>query len=479
MAVVRSLTLRIAAALLGLWAAATPGGAQENTPTPEKSAKVVVIPVRDEISDPVLYILRRGIKEAIEQKADTVVLDMNTPGGSVATTFEILLALEKFPGKTVTYVNRDATSAGALISAGTNEIWMSPKGTIGSSEPVLATGGDISESMRRKVISYIKARVRAITDGQGYRGDVISAMIDPDIEFKIGEQVIKEKGGLLNLTAREATATYGDPPVSLLAAGTATTIDDLLDQLHGKGNYQVQQFEPSWAEKLAQYLNAVTPLLLAIGMLALFIEFKTPGFGFFGITGIVLLGVVFFGKHVAGLSGYEPFLLLALGLALIAVEIFFMPGSVAPALTGGILVLASLVWAMMDIWPGEPISFSSDALLRPLLDVTLGVVGAIVLFVALLKFLPQGGPWGNMILQTTVAGEPKLRPIHGHEEGHADAASLVGMTGRAVTSLFPSGQVEINSKRYEAKLAIGFADSGTRVRVTGVSEFGLNVEVIP
>ena len=124
-------------------------------------AKVVIIPIRDQIAKPELYILRRGLKEAIDNKVDTIVLDMETPGGALDVTFEMLKALEKFPGKTVTYVNREAISAGALISAGTDEIYFSPAGVIGAAAPVLATGAEIDETMRSKIVSYLKARVRS------------------------------------------------------------------------------------------------------------------------------------------------------------------------------------------------------------------------------------------------------------------------------------------------------------------------------
>jgi membrane-bound serine protease (ClpP class) len=457
------------------------GPARAAEPAAERNApaKVVIIPIRSQIAKPALYVVRRGLKEAIEKNADTVVLDMETPGGALDVTFDMLKALEKFPGKTVTYINREATSAGAIIAAGTDEIWFAPLGTIGSSEPVLATGADLSDAMRRKLVSYLKARVRAISEGKGYRGQVISAMIDYEPEFKIGEHVIKPKGELLNLTATEAVAEYGDPPMPILGAGIADNLEDLLDQLHGKGNYTTERFEITWSERLAQYLTAITPLLLAGGLLCLFIEFKTPGFGIFGISGILLLGVVFLGHHVAGLSGYEPLLVFLLGVVLIAVEVFFFPGTMIPALVGAALMLGSLVWAMLDLWPGEPVSFSGDVLLRPLANVMAGVVIAVFLFLAMLKFLPQGGPWGGMILESAVGGEPGgPRALHASGPDAPQVSELVGQSGVASTALFPSGQVEVAGRRYEAKLAMGFAEAGTPVTVTGVSEFGLIVETL-
>ena len=442
--------------------------AEAEKPLPKPApVKVVVIPIRDQIAKPELFILRRGLKQAIEQKVDTIVLDMETPGGSLDVTFEMLKALEKFPGKTVTYVNREAISAGALISAGTQEIYFAPGGVIGAAAPVLATGGEIDETMRGKLVSYLKARVRSISEGKGYRGQVISAMIDMDYEFKIGNEVIKPKGELLSLTAQEAMKTYGDPPQSLLGAGIADNLDALLDKIHGAGNYSVERLEVTWSERLAQYLTSLTPFLMGIGLVCLFIEFKTPGFGIFGITGISLLAVVFIGQFVAGLSGHEPILFFLLGVTLVLVELIFFPGMMVFALTGGVLIFGSLVWAMTDLWPGEPIPLKGDVFVRPLVSVISGVLLAVILFFAVLRFLPQGGLWGKMVLDAAVTGEPL--PVR---------TSLVGETGFAATALFPTGQVEIGGRRYEASLAVGHADAGTPVKVTGLAEFGLAVEVV-
>lgn len=459
--------------MLALWPA--PEGRAAEAPTAEKAAaKVMVIPIHGQISPPQLYILRKGLKQAIEQGVDTVILDMDTPGGRIDVTFEMLKALDKFPGKTATYVNDEAISAGALISAGTDEIHLSPDGLIGAAAPVQSTGQDIDPTMKEKVVSYLRARVRSVSEGKGYRGDVISAMIDREFELKIGDKVIKPKGELLTLTASEAMKPYGDPPQPLLGTGIAADLDELAGKLSGAEKPGMIVYHVTWSEKLAQYLTALSPVLIGLGLLALFIEFMTPGFGFFGIAGIALLGVVFFGHYVAGLSGHEPLLFFLLGVALVAVEVFFFPGTLIPALLGG-----ALVWAMLDLWPGEPVSFSGDVLVRPLANVIAAFVIAVVLFVLLLRFLPSGGPWGNMVLQTAVGGEPGApRPLNTGTRETETSASLIGSTGIAVTALFPSGQVEIAGRRYEAKLAMGSADAGTRVCVTDVKSFGLIVEVL-
>jgi membrane-bound serine protease (ClpP class) len=438
-----------------------------------KISKVVVIPVRAQIATPELYILRRGLKEAIEQKVDTVVLDMETPGGALDVTFEMLKALEKFPGKTVTYINQEAISAGALISAGTDEIYFAPGAVIGAAAPVLATGGEIDETMRGKIVSYLRARVRAISEGKGYRGEVISAMIDMDYELKIGDEVIKPKGELLSLTATEAMKLYGDPPQPLLGSGISENINALLDTLHGPGNYSVVTLEVTWSEKLAQYLTLATPILLGLGLLGLFIEFKTPGFGIFGVLGLSFLGIVFFAQYAAGLSGHEPLLFFIIGITLVIIDLVFFPGTFVLALLGITMMLGSLVWSMSDLWPSEPLELSSDVFVRPLANVLAGVILAMLMFLGLLRFLPRGGLWGHMVLDAAVRGEPDS-----YVSASVRAATMAGQTGIAVTPLYPSGQVEIAGKRYEARLAVGFADAGVPVVVTRQGEFGLLVEVL-
>jgi membrane-bound serine protease (ClpP class) len=445
-------------------------------PAPRAAQRVYVIPVQEEIGSAVLYIVRRGIKEAIDQKADAIVFDMKTPGGALDTTLEIMEAIAKFPGTTITYVNNEAISAGAFISASTQEIWFSPTGIIGAAAPVSAGGQEIDKSMRQKVVSYLKARLRATSEGRGFRGQVISAMVDDQYELKIGEKVLKEKGELLSLTASEAAKTYGEPPQTLLSAGTAKDLGDLIKQRFGPAQPVITTLRVTWSESLAVWLNAISPLLLGIGLLSIYIEFKTPGFGIFGVVGIVCLAVVFLSSYVAGLSGHEPMLVFGLGLILLAVEIFFFPGIAVLALTGLALMLGSLVWAMADLWPNESftVAWTGDAFTRPLTTLGLGLLVAVALGVILARFLPRGWVWDKMIVQSTVGGAAQM--AGGGVGSAADVTALIGRAGVAASALRPFGQVEIDGKRYEARVDIGAIERGRPVVVRGYSDFGLTVE---
>lgn len=459
--------------------AAEPEAVSPAAPAPAVAARkmtVYVIPVREEINKPTLYIIRRGLKEAIEQKADAVVLDMDTPGGALDVTFEIMEALDKFPGLTLTYVNKEAMSAGAFISAATTEIYFAPNGVIGAAAPILATGGDVDKTMKQKIVSYLRARMRASSEGKGYRGQVISAMIDEDYELKIGDKVLKPKGELLSLTATEALEKYGEPPQALLGAGKAADIGALLQSRFGATGYEVRNFKVTWSEELAQYLTALSPILLGLGLLALFIEFKTPGFGIFGITGIVLLAVVFLSSYVAGFSGHEPLLVFAVGLLLVGLELFFFPGVFIVALLGIGLMLGSLVWAMADLWPGQPltVAWSGNAFVEPLQNLGLGMVLAVAMGAALVRYLPHGWVWDKLVVGSAIGGAAQVAGLSPQEAGAVE--SLIGQRGVAATVLRPSGQVEIGGRRYEAIVEVGAVNAGDTVVVRGRTAFALVVE---
>lgn len=454
------------------WLAAQEETAPQAELSPPASRPVAfVIPVQDQIGKPTLYILRRGLKEAIEQKADMVVLDMDTPGGDAGTTIEIMEALNRFEGKTATFVNDEAGSAGAIIASVTDDIYFAPTGVIGAAELILGTGQDAPEALKRKMESYIRAKSRALSAGEERRADVLKAMMNSEFELKIGDKVLKPKGELLTLSAQEAVKLYGDPATPLLGAGVVKSVDELLAKKFGAGHYEVRRFQVTWSETLAQYLTAFSPVLMGLGMLALFLEYKTPGFGWPGITGIVLLAVVFFGHYIAGLSGHEPALVFGVGLLLLAVELIFFPGVVLPAVLGVGLMLGSLLWAMADVWPNQSIDFSGDLLLLPAINLGLALVITAVGGALLVRFLPKTWFWDRLVLGAAVSAT-----AGGDLQTATATDPLLGAEGTAVTAMFPSGEVEVEGRRYQAQVALGHVAAGDRVVVTGRTGFNLLVE---
>ena len=120
-------------------------GACANLPAAEGQKKVFIIPIRDEIAEPLVYTVRRGVKEAMDAKADAILINMDTYGGSVKSMIEIAEIINQFKGETISYVNTKAFSAGALICFATKKIYMAPQSQIGAAAVVTSApnGGGI------------------------------------------------------------------------------------------------------------------------------------------------------------------------------------------------------------------------------------------------------------------------------------------------------------------------------------------------
>lgn len=441
---------------------------------PSGPVSVYVIPIQGAISKPNQFIYRRGAKAAITENIDVLVLDIDTPGGRGDVMFDLMEGLQEFRGTTIAYVNNEALSAGAFISFAADEIWYAPTGIIGAAEVVQGTGEDIPQAMKRKLQSYINAKIRAIANEHPHKADVMRAMTDESFVLERDGKVLKEAGELLSLTADEALTPYGEPPVALFGAGIADSVEALLEQRYGAGNTARTDFTISWSEELAKFMDSIAPILLGIGVLALFLEFQTPGFGVFGISGITLLGIVFLSNYVAGLAGQEAILLFLLGLVLVAVELFLFPGVALFMITGLLLVLGSLIWSMADLWPTSDggIVWKPEVFLKPFLELSLGFIVAAVGMVLVGRFLPQRWVQRRIGLQT-VAASPSATLASGGPS-HAQLPD-VGSQGVVVAPLRPVGVVEVNGTRFDAVADWGTLDNGQSIQVVGTRNFALRV----
>jgi membrane-bound serine protease (ClpP class) len=439
------------------------------------------IPIRDQIGPPILDILRRGLKDAIISKADIVILDMDTPGGELGVTLEIMQEIiesfDRFDGSIITYVNREAISAGAYIAIATNEIAFAPYAQIGAAEAVSGGGGNIDSSMKRKVNSYLKAKIRSYSGNYRYRSRVMGSMMDANETLLIDGKpplaadgsVIQKEGELLTLTAEEAVRQYGDPPQPLLGIGVYETVETLLDEKLGVGNYQLIKMEINWAEKAGLWLNSVGPIIIGIGLLGLFIEFKTPGFGFFGIGGIVFVLIFFGSKYVSGLAGQEEILVFLLGVSLVVVELFLFPGLIFPAIIGLFMIIASILWAMVDVWPNTDFNWSVATFEGPVKELSYAILITIGLVLLLTRILPKTTVWNNLILSSTVGNATFNNATQG------ETSPVVGTLGKSVSELYPIGQVEFDGRRYEARSNLGKITKGATVKVIGNDDYGLIV----
>lgn len=449
-----------------------------SSPTPGQVRKVYVIPIREDIGAPLVYVVRRGVKRAIEDQAELLVLDMETNGGRVDKTEEIIQILNQFPGRTVTYVNRRAFSAGAFISFATQQIFMAPESVIGAAAPIImAPGGGpqaVSETVEAKMTSACAAMVRASAEKNGHNVDVAEAMVRRSKALVIDGEELNQKGELLTLTSQAAQKRYGNPPKPLLSAGTYPSLDDLLTGI-GFGGHRRIYVEPTGWEKVGSFLSSeiVSSILLVIGVLGIYLEFKAPGLGIPGVIGGCAFALYFLGGYLAGLSGAGWILLFILGLVAVVVELFFLPGTLVLGLAGAAMMILSIVMALVDayprpdgIWPALP---ERDALLRPLNTLLLAFLGAAGAVLALARLLPHTALY-RAAGSHTASGQETEKHLSQRREG------LLGREGITLSVLRPGGKAQFGEQICDVLSRGEMIGKGERVKVIGFSGMEALVE---
>lgn len=464
-----------------LWVCLVLGGLGWGTParadaTVSAAPKTVyVVPIREDIMPPLVYVVRRGVKEAMEAKADLLVLDMDTNGGRVDVTEEIIGILSKFPGDTLTYVNRKAFSAGAFIAVATRRIFMADEAVIGAAAPMMMVPGggpaQLPETVEAKMTSGIKALIRAKAEKHGHNVEVIEAMIDRNKELVIDGKVINPKGQILTLTSSEAQREYGEPGKPLLSAGTYASMEALMKGIGMEGATRVE-VRQTGVEKIAFWLNAISPLLLALGLIGIYMEFKTPGFGLPGSIAVAALLLYFLGGYIAGLSGMEWVAVFALGVILIGLELFLFPGTLALGLTGSLLVLVSIVMAATDLYPGMPAVPSLPALELPVRNLGLSLVLTAAGVWALGWVLPKTPAYHALVSQSTSGGASDA-------VRERERAGQVGREGVALSVLRPGGKARFGDEILDVIADGGMIERGTRVRIIRHSAREAVVEPCP
>jgi membrane-bound serine protease (ClpP class) len=427
----RSMVMLVALAS-GVWCTWRPAARADDAP----ARPVCVLTIHEDISRNTLFLVRRGLREAEEKNAAALVLDMSTNGGRIDATADIIRLLERAPMKTYTFVNDKAYSAGAYIAAATDKIFMAPGSVIGAATPVMLGESGVQElpkSYEEKLTSAMRARIRATAQDKGHDPEVFEAMVDADRGLTIDNKEITPKGKLLTLTNDEAAKKYGHPPAPLLSAGTVNSVGELLESvgLKGAGMFVVS---PYGFEQLARWITVISPILILIGFLALYIELSHPGVALPAIVAIACFTIYFLGYIVAGLAGWEEVALFVFGLVLLAIEFFLFPGHFLSAALGTVAVLAALVLAMTGRLPSEPVVPTWPQLEIPLAKVFGALIGAMIAATWLARYLPQSALFKKMELAAATSS------VEGYTTSSGGDRDLLGATGIAETNLRPSGK---------------------------------------
>lgn len=404
--------------------------------------KVYQVPLHQEVEKGLHAFLQRSFKEAKTEGAETIVLDIDTPGGFVDAADQIAKLMKTTDDvKIVAFINDRALSAGAFLALYADEIYMTPNGSIGAAQ-VIDGSGNAAET---KANSYWLAQMKNAAKHSGRDTQYALAMANPEIDLP---DLRAQKGELLTLTADEAEKVgYSE--------GTVASFDELLKKLDLE-DAQVISTAETFTEKMARFITnpVVVPILLSVASLGLIVELYSPGFGVPGSMGLTALFLFFYGHTVAGLAGYETLLLFLLGVALIIAE-FFVAGGIA-GIFGVLAIIGSILLA------GTNLAFMAVSVL---IAIAVALIGAVVI----MKFFGKKLHLLNkIILMDTMDTESGYVSNKNRNE-------LLQKVATTITPLYPSGVAEVDGERIDVVSEGRYIESGKEVVIVAVEGFRIVV----
>lgn len=400
-----------------------------------KQPIVYYIPVEQAVERGLEAFIKRSINDAIEEGADHIVLEINTPGGAVDAAGNIAQIIRTTEIPITAYIVKNAISAGAYIALNADQIVMAPSSTIGSAG-VIDSAGNAAD---KKTQTFWLSEMKAAAELNGRDPLYALAMADPSIDLP---QYRAPKGEYLTLTEKEALEVG-------YAEGIAKDRKELLQFLQLENAIE-RETKVTFAEQIARFVThpIIIPILLSIGSLGLVLELYSPGFGVPGIMGISALLLFFFGHLFAGFAGFESIILFLAGIVLILIEVF-MPGFGIFGILGIGSIIGSLLLA----------SFSpTNMIIAILIAVVIATLGAIIMF----KYFGNRGPMKKIILSSATTTE----------EGYVANVTredLLGKIGKALTPLRPSGTALINDERLDVVSEGSYIEKDKQIKVVYTS----------
>jgi membrane-bound serine protease (ClpP class) len=431
---------------------------------PGRQILIYTFAIMDNIAAPTWRITQKAIDEAVSLKADVVILHLNTYGGEVSSADSIRTKLLNAPMPVYVFIDDNAASAGALIAIACDSIYMKPGGKIGAATVVNQTGEQVPD----KYQSYMRATMRATAEAHGkdtiitgtdtlfrwHRNPAVAeAMVDP----RLYVEGVSDSGQVLTFTASEAIL-HG------YCEGTAASLEEVILKT-GFKEYELRSYNPSAIDKVINLLinPIVHGILIMIIIGGIYFELQSPGIGF-PLGAAILASLLYFAPlYLEGMAENWELILFIVGVILIMVEIFAIPGFGVAGVAGIIAVITGLTLSLVDnvvfeepTFTGEGLGILMKSLSLVLVSMLMGVIFSL---------------WAARKLLTTRAfGNLSLKSEQRMEEGfigvETEQKSLIGEVGVAHTVLRPSGRVMVHNKIYDAKSEYGFIAKGESVKVT-------------
>ncbi len=475
-----------------------------------REVQAAVIVCRGMIDDGLHRSIQRRTQEALSRGAEYLIYKIETYGGFVESgdnisKYFILELGDK--AHTVAYVNTEAISAGAMIAVSCRDIIMRENTTIGDCAPIVM-GAKLEGVEREKTESFIRAVFNRAAEANGYPKAILKAMVSIQTEtYRVknleteqyefyetkdlpndankydlaNKKEISSKDELLTLTASEA-AEYG------IARAVVKDVPAALDFLAKRDNVkftgQPAVLETNWSEEMVRWLNspAVMGVLVMLALLGVYVEFHTPGVGLAGLAALICFAIIIGSRYLTGLANWVEVAIFLLGVMLLLLEIFVIPGFGITGVTGILCILVGLFGMLIKNPPGElpwPEGAESWYLfMHGVWAVALGVTGFAVAAIVLAKYLPKVPFMRGLQLAPAAAKQgTEMEVSMTVPPENAEVAVKVGDRGEAVSVLRPAGKARFGEAILDVVAEHDFIDKGAAVEIVGV--YGNRVVVRP
>lgn len=434
----------------------------------EERKLVYQIDIKKEINNTTRIYLRNGLEEAKLLGADAVLLHMNTYGGLLEAADSMRTAILYNPIPVYVFIDNNAASAGALISIACEKIFMRKGANIGAATVVNQTGAALPD----KYQSYMRSMIRSTAEAHGK--DTIIQEKDTTFRWKrdplIAEAMVDERVVVPNLidSGKVLTFTADEALEWKYCDGIAETPDEVITKYLGYNDYELKTYKPSWEDDLKGFLMnpMLQSLLIIIIIGGIYFEMQTPGLGFPSAAAVVAAILYFAPLYIDGLAQNWEILVFILGLLLIAVEIFIIPGFGIAGISGIIFLIAGLTLSLLNNTDFNFEEVSTKEIGEATLTVLIGLGLGFVLMIWLSNKIGTKGMMRKVALHKDL------------EDAHSSPSqtSLIGKEGTAFTVLRPSGKVMIDNELYDGVSESGFIEKGTKVEVVRFENAQVYVE---
>lgn len=427
----------------------------------DETHSVYMLRLDDEIGSHTWRYTRQALDEARRLNSDLLLVHLNTYGGSVVHADSIRTALLNHPAPVVAFVDNNAASAGALIALACDSVYMRSGASMGA---VTVVNGADGAAMPDKYQSYMRAMMRATAERHGkytdslgnehWRRDplIAEAMVDSRVEVP----------GLIDST-RVLTFTPDEAVKWGYADSKAESVSEVLNDLgYADGSYVIEEYKPDWVDHLIGFLTnpAVQAVLIMIIVGGIYMELHSPGVGFPSAAAIIAAVLYFLPLYITGIASSWIILLFVLGIMLVVLEMFVVPGFGITGIAGISCICAAVILGLIEHYTFSLTHLNADAIWSSMVIFLAGILLAVI---AIWYLTSSHGPkWVRRHTELMLTQQVK----DGYVGVDMAPSHYIGLDGAAVTDMRPAGKVEINGEVLDAVATRGFIHAGARVRVS-------------